>query len=174
MGQTATRASALPSTSSESLGHRADVLRRLPHYPRRPQRVLQRLWRRVRDQAQPVRLGPRLLDLLGRDKLRSGLGHRRRPRERLRHGLDVVGRLPIVPGAFDPTFNGDRDAFVSKLADSTKPACAIAGTGTDSAGKKFLDVRTGDTDSGLAKIEVTKSINADTPSRRSPWARPIR
>ncbi|MDP9259859.1 MAG: hypothetical protein M3Q31_25365 [Actinomycetota bacterium] len=63
---------------------------------------------------------------------------------------------------------------MSKLADSTKPACAIAGTGTDSAGKKFLDVRTGDTDSGLAKIEVTKSINADTPSRRSPWARPIR
>jgi hypothetical protein len=46
--------------------------------------------------------------------------------------------------------------------DTTKPACALDRTGTDAQGRKFLEVKTQDTGSGLASIVVTKSTNANT------------
>jgi len=46
--------------------------------------------------------------------------------------------------------------------DTTKPACALDRTGTDAQGRKFLEVKTQDSGSGLASIAVTKSTNANT------------
>jgi Big-like domain-containing protein len=46
--------------------------------------------------------------------------------------------------------------------DTTKPSCVLTAIGTDSIGRKFIEVTAQDTGSGLATIQVTTSINADT------------
>jgi hypothetical protein len=46
--------------------------------------------------------------------------------------------------------------------DTTGPSCLMTGTGTNSAGQKYIDITARDTGSGLAAVEVTKSANANT------------
>ncbi|MGH3006864.1 MAG: Ig-like domain-containing protein [Gaiellaceae bacterium] len=47
-------------------------------------------------------------------------------------------------------------------SDTTDPSCELTGTGTDSTGKKFIEVTAEDDESGIASILVTKSTNANT------------
>ena len=47
--------------------------------------------------------------------------------------------------------------------DTVSPFCALTGQGTDSAGRKYIEVKTEDDGSGLQSILVTKSVNATTP-----------
>ena len=77
----------------------------------------QRQLRRLRHQAESRRLDAALLHLPGRQRLRE---RRRRhrpglPGQRLRVGLHLLDRLPTTAGAFDTSFNGICDAFVTKL-----------------------------------------------------------
>jgi hypothetical protein len=46
--------------------------------------------------------------------------------------------------------------------DSTKPECVLVGTGVDQNGKVYVEVRTRDQGSGLASVQVTQSLNANT------------
>jgi uncharacterized repeat protein (TIGR01451 family) len=47
-------------------------------------------------------------------------------------------------------------------SDAAKPACAMTGTGTDAFGRRYIEVTVEDDQSGLARIDVLKSTNADT------------
>jgi len=46
--------------------------------------------------------------------------------------------------------------------DTTKPECVLAGSGVDQNGKAYIEVRTRDSGSGMASVQVTKSTNANT------------
>jgi hypothetical protein len=46
-------------------------------------------------------------------------------------------------------------------ADTTAPSCALTKTGTDSSGKKYIEVTVGDS-GGLHAVEVLKSVNSNT------------
>ena len=52
--------------------------------------------------------------------------------------------------------------WVQVPTDTTPPECALFAAGTDANGKKYIDIRTRDTGSGLASITVLKSVNANT------------
>ena len=65
--------------------------------------------------------------------------------------------------------------------DKAAPSCAQTGTGTDAQGRKYIQVTTRDTGSGLARITVRKDINVTmampsfTPAPATPrWSRPPR
>ena len=44
-------------------------------------------------------------------------------------------------------------------SDTTKPSCALSASGTDANGKKYIEITTRDTGSGLKSIDVTKLTN---------------
>jgi hypothetical protein len=46
--------------------------------------------------------------------------------------------------------------------DTTAPSCALTATGTDSSGRKYVEVTVQDSGSGLHSINVTTSTNANT------------
>ncbi len=50
--------------------------------------------------------------------------------------------------------------WVAAETDTTAPSCKLTKTGTNAEGKKYIEVTTQDTGSGLASILVTKSYNA--------------
>jgi uncharacterized repeat protein (TIGR01451 family) len=65
-------------------------------------------------------------------------------------------------GDTDPSNNSDDDPTAVNAAqpvDSTRPSCALTGSGTDTLGRKFLQVTVQDTGSGLRTIVPTKAIN---------------
>jgi hypothetical protein len=43
--------------------------------------------------------------------------------------------------------------------DTTKPSCALSGTGTDAQGRKYIEVTARDTGSGLKSFQSTKVVN---------------
>ena len=66
-------------------------------------------------------------------------------------------------------FSGSRIASTIKgpiencTIDSTKPGCDLTAVGTDSSGKKYIEVTARDQGTGLKSIQVTQSTNAATP-----------
>lgn len=77
-------------------------------------------------------------------------------------GSTESSNYPTTPRAFQRNFGGGvSDAFVTKLWPSPNPYCAITSTGADSQGRKYLNITTQDTNSGLASINVTNSANAN-------------
>ena len=51
---------------------------------------------------------------------------------------------------------------VTPTPDGVPPTCKLTKTGTNGAGEKYIEVTLQDVKSGLQKIEVTKSVNANT------------
>ncbi|MGH2451009.1 MAG: Ig-like domain-containing protein [Candidatus Limnocylindria bacterium] len=81
----------------------------------------------------------------------------------------LIEWIPGASGVYDVAVRASSgtepdavEAFqVSVVTDTTNPSCALTGTGTDSNGKKFIEVTVQDAGSGLQSIEVTKSTNAN-------------
>jgi hypothetical protein len=77
--------------------------------------------------------------------------------------------LPVGSYSYSAQYNGDLNNQPSTSAcepfsvvPATPPACFLLRTGTTSGGKKFIDISTQDTGSGLLSIVVLYSNNANT------------
>lgn len=64
--------------------------------------------------------------------------------------------------AGDPIASATKTWEPGQPTDTTDPSCELTATGTDSAGKKYIEVTAEDDESGIASILVTKSTNANT------------
>jgi hypothetical protein len=90
--------------------------------------------------------------------------------DNLRVGFAANPQTQCQPGAVpveDCTdgVDNDGDGLVDGKdpdCDKTSPSCQLTKTGTDATGKKFIEVTTQDTGSGILSIVVDKSTNATT------------
>ncbi|MFN2472197.1 MAG: hypothetical protein ABR583_14660 [Gaiellaceae bacterium] len=94
-----------------------------------------------------------------------------------------IWRVNISTGAIVTTFASQAQTQLAGLAvfgeitiakDTTPPSCQLTASGTDTNGKKFIEVTVQDTGSGLKSITVTKQTNATvtgnsfTPGTKNP------
>jgi hypothetical protein len=79
--------------------------------------------------------------------------------------------LAVGSYAYSADYSGDSnnlpstgvcEPFKVVAADTGPPICELARTGTDSLGRKFIEVEVQDTGSGLGSVTVDKSTNANT------------
>jgi hypothetical protein len=90
----------------------------------------------------------------------SGFSGTRQPVSRGTHSL--AGPRPF--GLYSYGFGiGDGYGYPGGLTvrrDTTRPSCVVSATGTDGAGRRFIEVTARDMGTGLKQIDVTRSTNA--------------
>ena len=139
--------------------------------------------RRLRDEARRERRGARLLDLSRWERRRGWLRHRGRRRGNAYVPGHRLSDFPTTPGAFDTTFNGGYDAFVTKLdlggprhhLTTPTPAATTSSSSSATASTAATASASAATaTSATAPAPATASTSAATPAPTAAFCRPVR